>query len=162
MYYNPTTQEFLLLRDVLASTGLSAEEGAERVGDWYLLHHGPEPEVSATQKVMQQGIGIIDGFYCYLYVAVDKTAEELLLEKKSSRYESVSALTVEVDGMIFDANEAAQTRIARAILARSDDSTEVEWVLADNTVASVTIAQLKRVLLSAVEQTGTEWVKPYK
>ena len=57
----------------------------------------------------------------------------------------MAAITVEVDGMTFDGDETAQSRVARAITA-ADASGWIrpEWVLADNTVATVTKAQLQQ------------------
>lgn len=81
----------------------------------------------------------------------DPTPEEIeaqeLAEAKAERAEAVSKIIVNVDGMQFDGDETAQTRMGRTISAAIalgvDLNTEKRtWVLADNTVAEPTIAQL--------------------
>lgn len=97
---------------------------------------------------------------------VEPTPEELekqeLEEAKRVRKDAVEAIKVEVDGMTFDGDEVAQSRMARAITAADAagmDSTV--WVLADNTVATVTKAQLQQALSKAMLAMAELWTKPY-
>lgn len=97
---------------------------------------------------------------------VEPTPEEIeqkeLEEAKRVRKEAVEAIKVEVDGMTFDGDEVAQSRMARAITASDAagmDSTV--WVLADNTVATVTKAQLQQALSKAMLAMAELWTKPY-
>ena len=93
-----------------------------------------------------------DGTRRFQIVAVpEPTPEEIkaqeLAEAKAERAEAVSKIIVDVDGMKFDGDETAQTRMGRTISAAIalgvDLNTEKRtWVLADNTVAEPTIAQL--------------------
>lgn len=85
-----------------------------------------------------------------------------LEEAKRVRAAKVEAITVEVDGMVFDGNEPAQSRMARAITAA--ETAELEstvWVLADNTVATVTKVQLQQALAKAMLAMGEVWTEPY-
>lgn len=96
-----------------------------------------------------------------------KTQEVLLQEAKYERDEAVSKVTVEVDGMTFDGDEKSQTRIGRTIaaaVALGLDLTEEKrtWVLSDNSIAEVTIAQLAEVLRLAGDATTALWIVPYK
>lgn len=111
-----------------------------------------------------------DGVRHFQIVAVpEPTEEELaaaeLAKAKSERASAVAALTVEVDGMVFDGDETAQERMARTITAATatgasmDDTTT--WVLHDNTVAQVTVRQLATALRLAGEEQTKLWVKPY-
>ena len=97
---------------------------------------------------------------------VEPTPEEIakqeLEEAKRERKEAVAAIKVEVDGMTFDGDEVAQSRMARAITAADAagmDSTA--WVLANNEVANVTKAQLQQALSKAMLAMAELWTKPY-
>lgn len=62
---------------------------------------------------------------------------------KAEREKLVKALTVEVDGMVFDGDEVAQQRMERQYrhMVKRDVATML-WVLADNTSIQVTAEQL--------------------
>lgn len=91
----------------------------------------------------------------------EKAAAEL--EKaKAERSEAVGKITVEVDGMVFDGDEKAQSRMARAIQAAEITGAEsTHWVLADNSVSTVKVAQIKQALAKAMTVMGELWTKPY-
>lgn len=115
---------------------------------------------------------IIDRGDYYEAVAIpEPTAEELeaqaLAQAKAERAEAVSKITVEVDGMVFDGDEEAQTRMGRTVSAALalgvDINTEKRtWVLHDNTVAQPTIAQLAEALRLAGEAQTKLWTVPYQ
>lgn len=96
----------------------------------------------------------------------EKTPEEVakynISISKKVRDAKVASLSVDVDGMVFDGDETAQTRMLNAVrgLELSGDRV-VNWVLADNTVRSVTIEQLKRAFSKANKQTRDCWATPY-
>lgn len=112
-------------------------------------------------------IAPVDGVRRFQIVAVpEPTEEELaaaaLAQAKATRAAAVAAITVEVDGMIFDGNEEAQERMARAVtMADSMDET-TEWVLHDNTVAIVTAAQLRQACRKAGKAQTALWTVPYQ
>jgi hypothetical protein len=93
-------------------------------------------------------------------------AEEELAKAKAERARAVAALTVELDGMVFDGDEKAQERMARTVTAATatgasmDDTTT--WVLHDNTVAQVTVRQLATALRMAGEAQTALWTVPYQ
>lgn len=93
-------------------------------------------------------------------------AEEEMRKAKSLRAEAVSKITVEVDGLVFDGDETSQDRMTRAITMFTSSGlpadTTTAWVLADNTVAQVTIDQLTQALLLAGQKQTELWVKPYE
>lgn len=99
-----------------------------------------------------------------------KTAEELanetMLKAKTERSDAVSCIIVEVDGMTFDGDETSQDRMTRAITMFTSsglpEDTTTSWVLADNTVAQVTIGQLTQALLLAGKKQTELWTKPYE
>ena len=98
------------------------------------------------------------------------TPEELaaaeLAQAKAERAAAVAAITVKVDGLIFDGDEKAQERMSRTITAATstgasmDDTTT--WVLHDNTVAQVSIRQLAEALRKAGEAQTALWTMPYE
>lgn len=73
---------------------------------------------------------------------------------KVARQQAVDAITVEVDGLVFDGDELSQNRMARAVAAASSLEQSVPWTLAGNEIAMVTAAQLKHALfLAGMRQT---------
>lgn len=104
------------------------------------------------------------GFEPYTYSPSEK---DKLSQKKALREEELENLKVQVDGMVFDADEISQNRISRILstaytLNQDIDITFKEWVLADNTISKVSIRQLSIVLEKASEKTSELWLKPYK
>jgi hypothetical protein len=96
----------------------------------------------------------------------DKAAEVAMTEAKTERTDAVSKITVEVDGLVFDGDETSQDRMTRAITMFTSSGlpadTTTSWVLADNTVAQVTIDRLTQALLLAGQKQTELWTKPYE
>lgn len=97
----------------------------------------------------------------------DVAKAKALEEAKEERAEAVSKIIVEVDGMKFDGDETAQTRMGRTIAAAVALGVDINtytqtWVLADNTVATPTIKQLAQALKLAGEEQTKLWTVPYK
>ena len=96
----------------------------------------------------------------------EEQQQALMEQKKALRAEAVSKITVTVDGMEFDGDETAQDRMARAITMFNANNlpadTVTPWVLADNTVAEVTVAQLSQALLLAGQAQTALWTVPYQ
>ena len=92
----------------------------------------------------------------------DVLAAEALEQAKAERADAVGTIKVEVDGMVFDGDEAAQERMARAVLMADSLDEETEWVLADSTVAVVTAGQLRRACRAAGKAQTALWVVPYQ
>ena len=113
----------------------------------------------------------VDGHRRFQIVAIpEPTAEELaeqaLAKAKAERAEAVSRITVEVDGMVFDGDEKAQERMSRTVAIATANSmpmtTETTWVLADNTIAQVTLQQLAKACLLAGQKQTELWTVPYQ
>jgi len=92
----------------------------------------------------------------------DVLAAEALARAKAERARAVAALTVEVDGLTFDADEKAQERMSRAVNMADSPDEFTEWVLADSSVATVSAEQLRRACRAAGRAQTELWVKPYK
>ena len=102
----------------------------------------------------------------YVIVGVpEPTREELeaqaLAQAKAERAEEVEALTVEVEGMVFDADETSQARMSVAASSMTDDETNV-WVLHDNTIVEVTKSRLLQACRLARLAQSAIWTKPYQ
>lgn len=76
---------------------------------------------------------------------------------KRERQTAVDSITVTVDGMVFDGNEASQNRMARVIASVDAMEQTAEWTLANNDVANVTMGQLKQALALATEAQTAIW-----
>ena len=97
--------------------------------------------------------------------AIAKDAEEkatqALAAAKSARQAEVDAIIVTTQsGKVFDGNEDAQNSMSRAVNAMEDADT-LPWVLADNTIAQVTRAELREALKLAGASMAEIWVRPY-
>lgn len=118
--------------------------------------------IGMTEMEVEEGY---DGsWYVQGYAPVkpqELIAQEVLAQAKQERAEEVEALTVEVEGMVFDADETSQARMAVAATSMSDDETNV-WVLHDNTVVQVTKAQLLEACRKARLAQSAIWTKPYQ
>lgn len=114
----------------------------------------------------------VDGVRRFQIRAIPSPTEEELAARelataKAARAEAVSKLIVEVDGMKFDADEESQTRMGRTVAAAValgvDLSAEKRaWVLADNSIAEVTVKQLAEALRLAGDAQTALWVVPYE
>ena len=114
----------------------------------------------------EEGKGEFWARYGVVYAERELTPEEQeaqdLAIAKRERAIKVAAIKVEVDGMTFDGDESAQSRMARAITAAETAGLEsTVWVLADNTVATVTKAQLQQALSKAMLAMAELWTAPY-
>lgn len=103
----------------------------------------------------------------YSLLTEEEIKNQELAQAKSERAEAVSKIIVEVDGMKFDGDEEAQTRMGRTIAAAVALGVDINtytqtWVLADNTVANPTIKQLAQALKLAGEEQTKLWAVPYE
>ena len=118
-----------------------AEVEEDWKGNWYLKGFAPEQTEEEKQN-------------------------QALEVAKEERSRAVSKIIVEVDGMKFDGDEHAQDRMARTVaiataLSYNLETTFRTWVLADNTVAQVTIKQLALACELAGEAQTSLWTIPY-
>ncbi len=100
-------------------------------------------------------------------MTAEEQAKADLDAAKAERATQVGRLTVTVDGMVFDADETSQNRMSRVVagaqaLGVDLNTTTQIWVLADNTVATPTVAQLAQALKLAGEAQTALWTVPYQ
>lgn len=121
----------------------------EDKGDYYEVVAIPKPPEPTPEEI------------------AEREKAEALAQAKKERAEAVSKLTVTVDGMVFDADETSQNRMSRVVagaqaLGVDLNTTTQIWVLADNTVATPTVAQLAQALKLAGEAQTALWTIPYQ
>lgn len=79
-------------------------------------------------------------------------------EAKQARQAAVAAITVMVNGKVFDGDEDSQTRMARAILGmQAAGATTISWTLTDNTVTQATLLELTEALVLAGQKQAELW-----
>ena len=78
---------------------------------------------------------------------------------KANRAKIVKALTVEYEGMVFDADEDSQGRMLRPIAALKNDIDTWIWVLTNNKVVYLTRPQFISVLTLAGTAQSAVWVQ---
>ena len=122
------------------ANGWCMEDGYDEDGKRFLIINPPEPEYIPTEEEL---------------------AAKALVEAKKQRAAEVERLTVEVEGMVFDADETSQARMSVAASSMTDDETNV-WVLHDNSVVQVTKAQLLLACRLARIAQSAVWTKPYE
>lgn len=87
-----------------------------------------------------------------------ETAQDAVAAKKL-RDTAVAAIKVTVNGKVFDGDEIAQGRIARAVAAAESAAISTyQWKLADNSVAAVSLDELKQALALAFQAQSALWV----
>ena len=141
-FYKPLSEESETAYSEAASWCNESQEGfIEDKGDWYEVVAIPAPTPEEQQQALME-------------------------QKKALRAEAVSKITVTVDGMVFDGDEKAQDRMARAITMFQANNLpadyQTDWVLADNTIAKVTVTQLSQALLLAGQAQTALWTVPYQ
>lgn len=144
-----------------------------RVADGsYVVMHGGFPYHVPDEDGYRERFALLDAYAKKHPFMVkeehpyEPSAEELaalaLAVAKAERAQAVAAITVEVDGMIFDGDEPAQERMARAVLMAESPDEITEWVLHDHTVAEVSADQLRRACRAAGKAQTALWTLPYE
>lgn len=119
------------------SIGMTLQEVEQAyTGEWYLKGYAPQK----PQEVIEA---------------------EALAQAKAERAEAVEALTVEVNGNVYDADETSQARMSVAASSMTDYETNV-WVLHDNSIVHVTKSELLDACRKARLAQSAIWTKPYE
>ena len=81
--------------------------------------------------------------------------DNLKVELKSAKKIALDNIVVDVDGKLFDGNEAARLNIMSAIQASElVELNETGWKLADNTAVLVNLNELKMALALSIQEVG--------
>ena len=95
------------------------------------------------------------GFYT---VVVELTEEELRRDFKEAREIALNELTVEVAGLVYDADETSRSRMADTIVALEPEEENL-WVLADNSVVILSRESLVSVLRAIGKAQNNLWLQ---
>lgn len=118
----------------------------------------PEVDVYTALKTASE----IDGMWYRDYDVRSYTNEERLQKAKQDREMAVKAIVVSTSsGKSFDGNEDSQNRMTRAIVGMNAEDS-INWVLADNSIAAVSKAELQEALYLAGQKQSELWVIPYE
>lgn len=148
-YYNNGSQLIDGIHDTSSATHINdmPEESRQWFNSAFKLPEGKEWKHDPERNIP------------VLVDVAEPTSEQLEQQKhrewKAARQEKVNNIKVTIDGLTFDGDETSQGRTVRAAtLAESPEET-IQWILADNSVATVTADQLRRAAQAA-------WIKQRK
>ena len=112
-----------------------------------------------TSEAYMTALGIDADTRAAILSQIDfETARDAVAAKKL-RDTAVAAIKVTVNGKVFDGDEVAQGRIARAVAAAESAAISTyQWKLADNSVAEVSLSELKQALALAFQAQSELWV----
>ena len=91
-----------------------------------------------------------------LHLNPPKTAQQLQAEAKQAKQLALNSITVTTtSGKVFDGKDLDQQRMMSAIMSADVVGiTETYWKLADNSVAMVTLLELKEALALSIQALG--------
>jgi hypothetical protein len=108
---------------------------------------------------------LLDGFIEYtvgaepqelLDAQLSQALKDAEAEAKKAKLEALQAITVTTtSGKVFDGRDIDQQRMVSAIMSAGVvGMTETQWKLADNTVGTVTLDELKEALALSIQAIG--------
>ena len=108
------------------------------------------------------GEAVTEYQYDYINIPLAEAGDDVeRCYRKTVRAYLMDTLTVTTaSGKVFDADETSQTRMTR-VLAAADAIGQPDaswsWVLADNTVATITVAEMREALALAMQAQSDIW-----
>lgn len=89
--------------------------------------------------------------------AADLRARNELKTERQAQTKAIRVTTVM--GNVFQGDEVSQSRMANVLAAYAEELPDgtVDWILADNTVATVTMAELEEALRLSVDAQNAIW-----
>ena len=167
-FYKPLQDDYIQVEKAVIAQDENGND-IERIENETVANNAPNTLSKYSQAAEwcnENGATIEDKGEYYEVVALpeptpEEIAEQAIAEAKAERAAEVERLTVEVEGMVFDADETSQARMSVAASSMTDDETNV-WVLHDNTVVQVTKAQLLLACRLARIAQSAVWTKPYE
>lgn len=123
---------------------------------WDERTEGPLPAITLGGMVRSGSALVFSQTRIDEHIAAGAPTREQL---KAARTDVVRRIQVATStGKTFDGDEDSQTRMARAILiAQATGQTSTQWTLADNTIATVTLAELTEALALAGQRQAELW-----
>ena len=87
-------------------------------------------------------------------------AAKVYIDWKADRQAQVDSIIVTTAVGDWDGDEISQSRMSRAILSMNDTDSTL-WIMADNTTATVTKANLTEALKLSSEAQTSMWIRPW-
>ena len=107
------------------------------------------------QKAVNGDFGAITAFTPHVPTA-DEIRQAFIIERAAE----VAALTVTVNGKVFNGDEVSQSRMARAIISAGViNATSTNWTLANNVSTEVTLVELQTALAMSMQAMAAIWVQ---
>lgn len=112
-----------------------------------------------TSEEYMAALGIDADTRAAILSQIDFEMAQDAVTAKKLRDAAVAAIKVTVNGKVFDGDEVAQGRIARAVAAAESAAISAyQWKLADNSVVAVSLDELKQALALAFQAQSELWV----
>ena len=112
-----------------------------------------------TSEEYMAALGIDADTRAAILSQIDFEIAQDAVASKKLRDTAVAAIKVTVNGKVFDGDEVAQGRMARAVAAAESEAISTyQWKLADNSVAAVSLDELKQALALAFQAQSELWV----
>ena len=112
-----------------------------------------------TSEEYMAALGIDADTRAAILSQIDFEIAQDAVAAKKLRDTAVAAIKVTVSGKVFDGDEVAQGRMARAVAAAESAAISTyQWKLADNSVAAVSLDELKQALALAFQAQSELWV----
>ena len=115
-----------------------------------------EVEQSVYQYALDEYNAVIQAQEDYQNSSEGIAARELS-EWKGDRAVTMHQMTVSYNGKTYQADELSQDRMARYIVALTDDTTQVTWLDKSNVKVGLTRVDLKAILLLCVDKQNGVW-----
>ena len=157
MFYKTDSEFGITHQAACKRANVSAPVGVLAIGHFVGYEPTPIPEYDASTH---RAVEVYPEGTLQQWDIVPLTEEELAANASNERAQRKSQIdTLKVTtsaGNTFDADEVSQSRMARVILTMNDNA-KVEWIMADNTTANVTKAELLEALALACEEQTALW-----
>lgn len=111
-----------------------------------------------TSEAYMTALGIDADTRAAIISQIDFESEQDAVAAKKQRDAVVAAIKVTVNGNVFDGDEVAQGRMARAVAAAEISGVgSYQWKLANDSFSEVTIEELKQALELAFRTQSELW-----
>ena len=111
-----------------------------------------------TSEAYMTALGIDADTRAAIISQIDIESEQDAVAAKKQRDAVVAAIKVTVNGNVFDGDEVAQGRMARAVAAAEISGVgSYQWKLANDSFSEVTIEELKQALELAFRTQSELW-----
>ena len=102
---------------------------------------------------------VVGSDYTLPEVDISEDANFIKAKIHKNKISAVRAIKVAVNEKIFDGDEDSQSRMLRAIqIASITNESSTKWKMADNSIVSVTLDELKQALSLAGKEMSKIWI----